>query len=422
MFHSIEQGAGSALRGIRVLTVDNYFAGNYGPLLMAFHGAEVVKVEQPGAGDPLRNDPPYLSYGSEKISHGELRLLRDKASVALDIRSDPGYAVLKRLIAAADVFWTNLRAASAERLKIDYGSVRACNESIVYASLTGFGLPGESSSHFEGEPAFDINIQALTGLMARNSDEQGVPQYNGVAVADQVASVFATLGVVMALLRRRETGRGGCVDVAMFDSMIALNEKTFSLVSMDGKVRPPRISATNSPFGAYRASDGYVAIGVGGTVLWKRFCKAIGRDDLLTRTDLDSGEKRVRAEQTVIRPIVEEWLRHRTVGAAISELQASDVPASAVLEVDSPILRAQARRRGVVRDVDLGAVGRKELVYSPILISDEGPPAGSPPSALGDSTRDVMRRWIGMNDREIDSLLQSGVIAEKSTPEPRPTP
>lgn len=399
------------LAGMRVLTVDNYFAGNYGPLLLAMHGAEVVKIEQPGSGDPLRTDVPYLVPETKGMAHGVVRLMRGKSSVALDIRTPEGKAVLERLVGQADVFWTNLRPGAALRAGINPEVIQALNPRLVYASLSGFGLPSEIPGPFQNEPAFDIIIHALTGIMSRNADPDGMPHYNGVAIADQVTSLYAAFGVVMALLARDRGAPAALVDVAMFDSMIALNEKTFTLFSMDGVVRPPRISATNSPFGAYRGSDGYLVIGVGGTILWQRFCTAIGREDLRERADLDTGVKRVQVESTVIRPLIEDWLRDKTVAQASAILLKHEVPASPILEIDSPVLREQALSRGITSEVTLPGGQTLSLVHSPVRMSTQARPGADTPPELGADSDRILESWIGMGAEEIGALRRKGVIA-----------
>jgi formyl-CoA transferase len=408
MFDQAERAA-LPLAGIRVLTVDNYFAGNYGPLLLALHGAEVVKIERPAGGDVLRRDPPFVGQ-DPPVAHGELRLMRDKSSLALDITQPAGRSVLDSLLAKADVFWTNLRQDSLEKSRLTYDDVKACNERIVYACLSGFGAPAPESP-FSGVAAFDIVVQAAAGLMSRNADDDGVPQYNGVAIADQVSSLYCAFGVVLALLRRERTGMGAMVDVSMFDSMVALNEKTLTLAGMGVNELPARRSATNAPFGAYRASDGYVVIGVGGRSLWQRFCVAIERPDLLERSDLSEGVDRVRAEATVLRPIIEEWLSLRTVDEAVERLRAHDVPAGPVLDVDSDVLLSEARRRGVVGDAALPQGGVFPVVQSPVLIDDGGCVGAKSPAALGEDTDAILSGWVGAEPDQIRALRAQGIVA-----------
>jgi CoA:oxalate CoA-transferase len=403
-------GGGGPLSGVRVLTVDNFFAGNYGPLLLAMHGAEVVKVEQPDHGDALRDDAPYVEREGRTFSHGELRLLRSKASVALDLRSAAGRHAMERLVAKADVFWTNLRPASTRRLGLDYDAVRRLNPSIVYASITGFGLPLDEEDNESRFPAFDIIIQALAGLMARNADPDGTPRYNGLAIGDQVTSLYAAMGVVLALVQRTATGRGQCVDVSMFDSMVALNEKTISLYAMDGKVPPPRISATNAPFGAYHARDGHIVIGVGGNAVWKRFCAAIDRPDLAEHPDLVTGVKRVENEATLIQPIVDEWLANRTVIEAVSALLDADVPAAPVHDVDRVVASKSARLRHVIAAIGSGP-DALPLVHTPIRLSDSAPATPEMPHHLGQDTESILRRWANFTSAEVEELRLSGAIA-----------
>lgn len=410
-FVDLQKPAG-LLHGIRVLTVDNYFAGNYGPQLLAFHGAEVVKIERPGSGDGLRSDAPYMDPEARKLSHGEVRLMRGKRSVALDIRTDEGKCVLRRLVKAADVFWTNLRPGAAKRLGVDAASIQELNPQLVYASLTGFGLPGAHPRPFgDDQPAFDVVIQALTGLMHRNADADGSPQYNGVAIADQVSSLFAAFGVVTALLGRERGKEVASVDVAMFDAMVALNEKTFTLFSMDGRLRPARVSSTSHPFGPYQGRDGYLVIGVGGNTEWRKFCKAIGREDLAERQDLDTGVKRLQQDKEFLRPLIEQWLQGHTVSEASKILLDHDVPGAPILNVDSPLMRRQALERGITRMVSLAEGSEPiELVVSPVRMSVAGEMSRDRPPKLGEDTAAVMREWLGMDDDELQTLARSGIV------------
>ncbi|MBM3347566.1 MAG: CoA transferase, partial [Betaproteobacteria bacterium] len=175
-------------------------------------------------------------------------------------------------------------------------------------------------------------------------------------------------------------------------------------------VRPPRISATNSPFGAYRGKDGYLVIGVGGNILWERFCKAIGREDLWAREDLNTGVKRVNAEKSIIRPCIEAWLRERTVREASQILLANEVPSSPILDVDSPIYLEQARIRGVAADLDVPGRKPLTLVQSPVRMWNQDPENLSMPPALGEQTERILRDWLNMDDERISSLRLAGAI------------
>ena len=397
------------LRGVRVISIDNYFAGNYGPWLLALHGADVVKIETPARPDPVRQDPPFLDDPEAGWSHTELRFMRGKSSVLLDLRNPSGYAAFQRLVASADVFWTNLRPNSAQRLGVDEAAIRAMREDIIYASVTGFGLPTGEPAEVE-PPAFDIVVQGMAGLMSRNADIDGTPCYNGVAIADQLSSIFAAFGVVMALRRRDRTGGGDCVDISMLDTVLTVNEKTLTLYSMSGEVPGPRVSATNSPFGAYPAVDGYFTIGVGSDGSWRRFCKVIGRPDLATREDLNTGLKRVAAEPTVLRPIIKDWTRNRSVAQAVAELLASDIPAGPILDVDEIIGSDIAMDRGLIKRVDLGDAGVKKLVESPIRLTHTQANDVGLVHQLGADTERVLRDWANLSAMDLATLREANAI------------
>lgn len=383
------------LRGIRVLTLDNYFAGNYGPMLLAMHGADVVKVEREGSGDVLRRDPPFIEESQNSIGHGDLRLLRGKSSIALDMTTEDGMRTFRELVRNTDVFWTNLRPATLARNGLLYDELKVLNSRLIYAAVSGFGMEDSSESPFRGTLAFDAVIQGAAGLMMRNAGPDGIPQYNGLAIADQVASIYAAFGVLLALQRRHQSGEGAFVDVSMFDSMVALNEKSITLNGM-GFPTPPRASATNAPFGAYLASDGWIIIGVGGPTLWERFCAAMNRKDLFDHPDFATGVLRVKNEATLLRPIIEKWLSNMTADQAVDVLRKHDVPVGHVLDVGDDRLLAEGRRRGVIADTELGLSRPYISVQSPIVIDGKTATATRRAPGLGEQQHDVLRRWLGV--------------------------
>jgi CoA:oxalate CoA-transferase len=390
------EGAAGPLAGVRVLCVNNYLAGNYGTQLLGLHGADVVKVETP-AGEAMRASKPHIPVSDDlSWSHFELRMMRGTSSVVLDLDQPADRVVFEQLVAAADVFWTNLRPESARRRGIDWPVLQAVNPRLVYASLTGFGLPENGVGEFGSLPAFDILVQGLAGLLSRNSDADGTPVYNGLPLADQVSSLFAAFGVLAGLRQRDRTGVGCCVDVAMFDSMIALNEKAVSMYGIGNTVPPPRASATTAPFGMYPTSDGWVCIAVGSDGVWRRFAAAvgpsIGRPGLADEESLGSGTGRV-AHLAELTEIVERFTRPRTTDEVVKQLLAHDVPAGQALEVDQLSTTEQVLRRGIVRTMATPR-GDYPAVMSPVIVSDSEQRVSAPPRLGADRDR-VMRDWLG---------------------------
>lgn len=393
----MSEGSPGPLAGVRVLCVDNYLAGNYGPLLLALHGADVVKVETRG-GEAMRASRPYVGpEPDDSWSHFELRMMRGKSSVSLDLdRSSDDRVLFERLVSAADVFWTNLRQDSAERRRVDVDTLMALNPRLVYASLTGFGLSGNGEGEFAAMPAFDILVQGLTGLLGRNADDDGKPVYNGLPIADQGTSLFGALGVLLGLRQRDATGQGCVVDVSMFDAMVALNEKAISMFGIDHEVPAPRASATTAPFGLYPTRDGWACLAVGSDVVWRRFCSAVGEiigsPGLADDESLWIGTDRVRRQDDVT-AIVEAFTRPRTTDEVVEFLLAHDVPAGQPLEVDELVETRQVKSRGVVRRLDLGNGVDVPVVMSPIVVSGCEQSLDSPHRLDADRRR-VLTEWL----------------------------
>jgi formyl-CoA transferase len=382
------------LAGVRVLCVNNYLAGNYGPLLLALHGAHVVKVET-SSGEAGRSSRPLLPIdGEERWSHFELRMMRGMSSVVIDLEDEAGRRDFDDLVRVTDVFWTNLRPESAGRRGVDWERLRAVNPRLVYASLTGFGLPENGRGEFDGVAAFDILIQGLAGLLGRNADPDGRPVYNGLPLADQVSSLFGAFGVLLGLRQRDATSMGCCVDVSMLDSMVAINEKAVTMFGIEHEVPEPRASATTAPFGVYRTADGWVTIAVGSDSVWSRFAEAIGpevgRPELARDDRLRHGTGRV-AHTAEVDALVNLFAAKRTTQQVIDVMLAHDVPAGPSLEVDSLLDTQHVAERGIVRFLEVPDA-RYPAVMSPVFISGTRQQV-CPPPRLGADTDRVRRDW-----------------------------
>lgn len=387
---------GGPLAGVRVLCVNNYLAGNYGPMVLAMHGADVVKVETP-AGEAMRTSRPLVPVGSdEHWSHFELRMMRGISSIVLDLADQRDRDLWRELVGSADAFWTNLRPESAVRRGLDWSTLKVLNPRLVYASLSGFGLPENGVGEFAGLPAFDILVQGLAGLLARNAAEDGTPVYNGLALADVVASIWGAFGVLVGLRQRDRTGEGCCVDVSMFDAMVALNEKAITMFGISGEVPRPRVSATTAPFGVYRTADGWVCVAVGSDAVWRRFCVAvgpsIGRPSLVDESQYWSGTDRVRLGEE-IDAMVRSFTSSRRTDDVVAQLLAHDVPAGHSLEVDGLAGSQQVAARRIVRDVSTPG-GDYPAVMSPVVVSGSDQEV-RPPPRLGADRERIEREWLG---------------------------
>jgi CoA:oxalate CoA-transferase len=399
------------LDGVRVLAIENYLAGNYGSMLLREFGAEVIKVEPPG-GDALRRLGPMAHVGGEHYSQGELRLMRGKKSICLDLRDLRAREILRDLIAVSDVLWTNLKPSSLASYGIDAAWVAGINPRAIFTTLSGFGhddvLPKGPCSDW---PAFDIVAQAMGGLLWRVATTDGRPGYNGLPVGDQVTSLFAVLGTVLRLYARGVGSPQRRVDVAMYDAMVALNEKALSYYIHTGVVPDAGESSTSSPYGVFEASDGFVAIAAGTDAVWHRVCAAIDRVDLKAEERFSNNVKRM-DNRSEVNAIVGGWLKAHTVEEITTAMTSHGVPFSPVNDTAEVVSDSQAACREMIV--------REAIPYSKdTLVSIGNPVKPFPhsrvrlklPPRLGADTDQILEGTLGYPEATVQALRAARVVA-----------
>jgi CoA:oxalate CoA-transferase len=398
------------LAGIRVLALENYLAGNHGTFLLSMLGAEIIKVEPPG-GDVLRGVGPFIEAHGGRRSSGELRVMGNKRSVTLDIRTPEGLAVLTKLVAQSDVVWTNQKPASLERLGITFESLAAVNPRIVYSTLSGFGHDDLLTSGPLGSlPAFDVIAQGLAGLQFRASGQDGMPGYNGLALGDEVTSLITVLGTVAALYRQQASDPGPQrVDVAMHDSMVYLNELALGLLSVMGVTPPRGRSGTSAPYGAFQSRDGWVNIAVGGDPVWRRFCVAIDREDLAADERFSSSFGRVQ-NAVELNGAVSEWTASRTALEITDALSRHAVPCAPILDAPDVLASTQVAARRMLIDIDDPIAGPVKVVGNPLKMNGLDNSAVQPPHAAGQDTDQILLSVAGLTQGEITRLRDQGIL------------
>lgn len=336
------------LDGLVVLDLTRWLAGPYCTMLLADAGATVIKVEPPNGGELTRYLEPILK-GDEGVSGYFLRLNRRKKSVCLDLRDESDKAAFLDLARTADVVVENFRPGVMDRLGLGQDVLRSENPRLVVASVSGFGA---TESPFHEWPAFNLTVEAMTGLVQIDSDT-GQPKALGPAIGDLVPSLHALSGILMALLRRGVTGEGSFVDIGMFDSCLSLNELAAATASMTGEEfhYGRRVNPNLAPYGLFKAKDGFVCIAVASEVQWVRFCRVIGAEDLLDDTELLIGAGRVNKLDDVIAPRMDAWLMQRTRQEASEALALGGVPSSSVLSALESLNSEQAAARDMVETV-----------------------------------------------------------------------
>ena len=269
------------LSGVRVIGLEQYMAGPYCTMLLADAGAEVIKTERPGKGDPRRGIPPFAEKDGTVKAAGYMAYNRNKKSLALNLRAEAGREVLQRLAQSSDVVVENLRPGAMDKIGVGYEALKELNPRIIYAMISGFGrLPGYESAYAQ-RPAFDIVAEAMGGVMDLIGFEDRPPTYTLYGMADVYSGMVGAFGIMQALFMRERTGMGQMVDVSLLDNMLALNERMVAIYSVSGK-EPKRGRLEHLwPRGAFRCADGYVALNVPDDGNWARLATTLGRPDLI---------------------------------------------------------------------------------------------------------------------------------------------
>jgi crotonobetainyl-CoA:carnitine CoA-transferase CaiB-like acyl-CoA transferase len=397
------------LSGIRVLGLEQYMSGPYCTMLLADAGAEVIKIERPGTGDPRRHIPPFAERGGVRKAGGFMAYNRNKKSVALNIRNDEGQEIFRELATVSDVVVENLRPGSMAKAGLDYGGLRLVNPRLIYAMISGFGrLPG-ARSEYADRPAFDIVAEAMSGVMDLVGFADRPPTYTLYGLADVLAGLVGAYGVLQALLMRERSGEGQQVDVSLLDSMLALNERMVALYSVTGQ-EPARGRPEHFwPRGAFSCRDGYVAINVPDDTIWSRLARTIGRPDLVEDPRAADGTSRA-ANAGFLQPIIEEWMADKTRAEVVETLNAAGMPTGPVYTARDVFDDPHFRIRGMLSDVDDPDVGRYTFARSvPHLEAAPEIPTRAAPR-LGEHTREILEELLGLSTEEIDRLASDGVV------------
>ena len=331
-------------------------AGPYCTMLLADAGAEVIKIERPGKGDPRRGIPPFAGEGEAKKACGYMAYNRNKKSLALNVQSEAGREVLRRLAAVSDVVVENLRPGAMEKIGVGYLGLKQVNPGIIYAMISGFGrLPGFESAYAR-RPAFDIVAEAMSGVMDLIGFEDRPPTYTLYGLADVYSGMVAAFGIMQALFMRERTGEGQMVDVSLLDNMLALNERMVALYSVSG-VAPQRGKLEHLwPRGAFKCSDGYVALNGPDDGIWARLATTVGRPDLIDDPRSADGTSRA-ANAAFLQPILEDWMADKTRAEVVDALNAAGMPTGPVYIAEDVFSDDHFRVRGMLAEVHDPEVG-----------------------------------------------------------------
>jgi CoA:oxalate CoA-transferase len=390
------------LAGARVLDLTNVLAGPFCCYQLAQLGADVIKVEVPGSGDLARQlgaDPELNRRG---MGASFLAQNAGKRSITINLKSDKGRDVFKRLVAASDVVVENFRPGVMERLGLDYAALKAIKPDIIYCAISGFGQDGP----LKFNPAYDQIIQGLSGVMSVTGDAETAPLRVGYPVADTMGGITAAFAIAAALFRRERSGEGELIDVSMLESTLVAMGWQVSNWLIAG-VRPQPLGNENmtaSPSGTFRTGDGLLNIAANKQEQFETLCALIGRKDLIVDARFAGREDRKRNRSELTREI-ETALVAKSAPQWAAVLNQHGVPAGEVLDVPAVLEHAQIKERQLLRtfeqvpDVDRPV----SVVRAGFRLASGDPAPAMPPPALGADTADILGE-LGFSQREIDEL------------------
>lgn len=388
------------LSGIRVLELGQVIAGNYGGIILADMGAEVVKVEPPH-GDAARN-PGIAPLRGDSAIH--LFMNRGKKSVSLDLKQPEGLHTFRRLVSHADVVIDNFRPGVMARLGIDHAELVKIKSDLITCTITGFGEYGPARDR----PAFDLVVQAYSGHLHITGDPSGPPARVGIPLADIAGGLFACMGILGALVGKLLHGTGQHIDVGMLDALVSmLSYEGLHHLNTGSEVgRHGTAHAYMVPWQAFAVKDGYVVIAAREEKFWQRLCDTLGRPDLKTDDRTRDNMSRV-ANRLFTVGVLEEIFLTRTKSEWMALLDAADLPAAPVNDLPAVFADPQVLARGLVQAYEHPILGTIRYSPSPMQFSDWRRP-NRPAPMLGQHTREVLHECLGFGDEQVERLVTQG--------------
>ena len=388
------------LDGIRVLDLSRVLAGPWSGQILADYGADVIKVERPVVGDDTRTwGPPWWGPADDRMSAYYLSANRGKRSVAIDIATPEGAALVRQLAAEADVVLENYKVGQLAKYGLDYAALSAANPRLVVCSITGYGQDGPMAP----AAGYDFAIQATGGLMSVTGEKDGFPgsqpQKVGVAVADLFTGVYATTAILAALIERGRTGRGRHIDAALLDVQVAMlaNQASNHLV---GGLVPHRMGNAHLnvvPYQVFATQDGHIVLAVGNDGQFARFCTLCGHAEVAQDARFTANSARLQHRDTLI-PLLAEWMLTRSTQQWVDLLEPNAVPCAPILDLPGVFKQRQVVARGLQTSMDVGADRPMPLVANPMRFNGQRAMADQPPPGLdaqGDAIRAALARGEG---------------------------
>ncbi|MEW9673557.1 CaiB/BaiF CoA transferase family protein [Ammoniphilus sp. 3BR4] len=391
------------LEGIKVLELSRTLAGPFCSMQLADMGAEVLKVEQPELGDETRSFTPPAVNGESCYF---MSLNKNKKAMTLNLKSEEGQQIVKRLVAESDVVIENFRNGTMEKFGLGYDVLKEINPRLVYCAVSGFGRTGP----MKDEPAYDLLMQGFGGLISVTGEPDRPPVKVGFSIVDLSTGLYAALGVVLALLAREKTGRGQYVEASLFETVVSLSNFLAQNVFATGKA-PERFGSAHPslvPYQVFETKDGYVTIAVPNEGLWRKMCDALGLHELKDHPKFAVNVNRVANREELV-GLLTDYTKSKESKEIIETLNRAGVPSGPIHDLTQVLSHPQVQARDMIQEVEHPTIGMLKMLGIPIKLSDTPGSVRKAPPLLGENTNEVLAK-LGYTTSDMDVLKEKGVI------------
>ena len=397
----------TALEGMKVLDCSQILAGPFCSMLLADMGADVVKIEKPSGGDDTRRfGPPFINSESAAF----LAINRNKRSLVLDFKQENGVAIMKKMVKDADVIIENYRTGAMDQNGLGYEELKKINPKLIYCSISGFGRTGP----YAKRGGFDLVAQGMSGLMSFTGIPGSPPVKVGVPMADLNAGMFATYGILTAYVNRLKTGKGQYIETSLLEAAISYTIWESSIFFATGEVAEPLGSAhrLSAPYQALKTSDGYINIGAPNQSNWERFCKTIGRDDLLEDIKYQDNASRLinrqqladDLEKTLSKKSSQEWLK---------DLEKDGVPAGPIFDISEVWSNDQVKSREMDVTLEHPTAGKIRNIGLATKLSQTPGKIKTAAPLLGQHTKEILTE-MGYTSEEIEEFISNETVIQNT--------